>query len=178
MAKNFVEEFLYLVHLLLIKGKNMNIGKISNIAFKGAYAVVGMGKDAAKLEDKILEHRNVKYKTMQINRLGYGILEDDLPAYFLVTTGDDIKKYNQFAQNYDEYRKIADMQLPDYSKREDFANGDEYIKHFVTHEGALDIDIINQWCNFNGGLNVVNAKNALKAIGENRFNFNNGDISR
>lgn len=156
----------------------MNISKISGPAFSGAYIVTGKGKDVKAVKEEIMKVKKDKlYDELKIDDIGYGYLEDNVLSYFIVTTGSrDIKTYNNFAKNWDEYREVANLECPDNCTPEDFDNDKEYLDHLARHQGALDIEMISRSCYFSSELKALSASSIMKAIKNGAFDFVNGKI--
>lgn len=168
----------YLVLCILLKEAKMFINKISSPEFSGAYVVTGRGKDVKAVKEEIIKAKQDRLPgKVKIDDVGYGYLEDDILSYLIVTTGSrDIKIYNEFAKDIDEYRRIADLEYPDDCRPEDFDGEAEYIDHFVRHQGALDIEMIDRYCSFSSELKALGASSILKSIKNGTFDFINGEI--
>ena len=103
----------------------MQINRISNTQFKGAYFITGCGKEVKEAEEKIESKLKDNY---DITKLGYGYTTNEAPAYILVTTGDDVARYNKFAaaRQRDCYNALLE-ENPEKSA-ENFDDKHDYLK--------------------------------------------------
>lgn len=146
--------------------------------FKGAYIINGKGKDVKTVREELeaLQKCHPKEK-MQIDNVGYGYLENEVPAYLLVTTGNDVEIYNDYVKNHhNEYRRISELEFPEYAGPNDFSDAIDYIEYFLKHEAVIDINAIQQGCRFKEDLGIFSALKILKAIKENNFDHINGKL--
>ena len=153
----------------------MHINRISNTQFKGAYFIVGNGDRVKLAEEKIAKKLN---KEGEIKKIGYGYTTNDMPTYLLVTTGEDVAKYNRFAatQLKDCYEKVT-KQLPPKKTIEDFDTHHDFLNYRVTRKGIHTIEAISQYCNFANKPYVLDVEDVLSSIEEDGFDYLSGETA-
>ncbi len=151
----------------------MNIGRISNCTFKGAYFISGNGRDVKKAEDNI-KAENQNAKTYAI---GAEYTTDTLPAYILVTTGKDTETYDSFRRNKEnEYRSEAEDNKPAKFEKRDFRNVKAYASYSIYYKAGIHMDVINKYCKFEQSPKILDANEVLDSITHKKFDFENGKI--
>lgn len=159
----------------------MNINKISSPAFKGAYIVGGMGDNAKVAYDKLKEISNKSKTEMKVDEIALGYINDAIPAYFIVTTGNDVEVYNDFVKDFDVYYDIASAEFPDDYIQHDYFDSDERRADAIArNEVNICIEAINRFCKFGDteSPKLIAAKNVLDAIKKNTFDYINGKTDK
>lgn len=154
----------------------MHISGISNTQFRGAYFIIGNGEKVKQAEEKIDKKLQDK---VEIKKLGYGYTTNDMPSYLLVTTGEDVAKYNRFAATMlqDCYEKVTE-QLPPKKTEEDFDTHHEFLNYRINRKGIHTIEAIRQYCNFKQEPLILNVEDVLSSIKEGEFDYLSGETAQ
>ena len=150
----------------------MNVGKISNVAFNGAYIITGRGEDVKNVEDEIKQHKECRIVGSE-----FGYSAADMPAYLLITTGKDTDKYDKFIA-LDEQKETSSFKktsekMPEKFTRDDFKDVYKYMKYKALHQYRVWLTTIKQECGFDN-LQLLDSKKALESINEGNFNYSDG----
>lgn len=151
----------------------MNIGKISNAQFRGAYYIKGKGADVKQTEDLIKSNYKDRLKVAQI---GSGYLTNDTPTSILVTTRYDVDVYDYLDRWEKECCNDIAEQYPNSLKREDFENLQDFLKYKIAYDDFVNIKAIEDNCEFIENPKTLEAEDVLDAIKHDRFDFEYGEI--
>ena len=156
---------------------NINTG-VSNISFKSVYTISGDMKDVSKVEEKFIHKKEQSERfssRVKFAHLGYGNYWPNTEyGAIIVTTGEDAKKYTKFITEwkpkYWRLRKIVGDH-PSFAVRNSDAPAVEEEK-----EAKACLFAIENICDFSSKTKSYTAKDALRAIDENKFDYFEGII--
>ncbi len=152
----------------------MNIGKISNVSFNGAYIIKGKGEDVKQAVDEIKKHPQCS-----IEGLEFAYTSADMPACVLVTTGKDTKKYNDFYA--DDKKKEAEsfnkmfQSMPERFTKDDFKNLRKYMEYKANHQHRVWIAAIKKDCGFKN-LQILDGEKVFESMRQGEFDYSEGKI--
>lgn len=149
----------------------MNTGKIPYMPFKGAYMVSGRGGEVKKAEEKIRAEAGCM---ANVDILGNGYSAVDMPACFLVTTGNDALAYNKFVLKQQKYYDLTASKMPEERTIDDFKSKREFLAYKIEREMDTWIKTVREKCNFNQVPDVLDAELVLEAIDSGCFDYTDG----